>query len=291
VLIVGGVLVARDALSLGGLFAFYAVVALMLRQLATALTAVPVVLDGAVAFKRVLALAAAGEPDAYRGTERLDFRGAIALEDVSFSYGEAPLLHGIDLRVDAGEQICLVGANGAGKTTLMALLLGLYRPQRGTVRADGVPLARIDLDHLRGQIGAVLQDSVLFPGSLRDNLTLGRPDADDAEIALALRAATADEVLGTLPDGLDTVLGDGGTGLSGGERQRLAIARAVLAQPKLLLLDEPTAHLPADVSARVVANLSALAWRPTVVVITHDEHVAARVTRTVRVQNGSLADA
>ncbi len=290
VLIVGGVLVARDELSLGGLFAFYAVVALMLRQLSTALAAVPVVLDGAVAFKRVRALAAADEPDAYRGTERLDFRGAIALEGVSFSYGDAPLLSGIDLRVDAGEQVCLVGANGAGKTTLMALLLGLYRPQRGAVLADGVPLARLDLDHLRGRIGAVLQDSVLFAGTLRENLTLGRPDATDAEVELALRAATADEVLGGLRDGLDTVLGEGGAGLSGGERQRIAIARAVLAQPRLLLLDEPTANLPADVSARVVANLSALAWRPTVVVITHDEHVAAQATRTVRVQGGALVE-
>ena len=291
VLIVGGVLVSRDDLSLGGLFAFYAVVALMLRQLSTALSAVPVVLEGAVAFGRVRALAEASEPDAYRGNERVDFQGAIALEGVSFGYGETPVLTGVDLRIDAGEQVCVVGANGAGKTTLMALMLGLYRPQQGTVLADGVPLERLDLDHLRGQIGVVLQEAVLFAGSVRDNLMLGRPDADDAEIEAALRAATADDVLSTLRDGLDTVLGDGGTGLSGGERQRIAIARAVLAKPRLLLLDEPTAHLSADVSARVVANLSALAWRPTVVVITHDEQVAARVTRTVRVQDGSVVEA
>jgi ABC-type bacteriocin/lantibiotic exporter with double-glycine peptidase domain len=291
VLIVGGVLVSRGDLSLGGLFAFYAVVALMLRQLSTALSAVPIVLEGAVAFGRVRALAEATEPDAYRGSERVDFQGAIALDGVTFSYGERPVLAGVELRIGAGEQVCVVGANGAGKTTLMALMLGLYRPQRGTVRADGMPLDRLDLDHLRGQIGVVLQDAVLFAGSVRDNLTLGRPDADDAEIEEALRAATADDVLSTLRDGLHAVLGDGGTGLSGGERQRIAIARAVLAKPRLLLLDEPTAHLSADVSARVVANLSGLAWRPTVVVITHDERVAARVTRTVRVQDGSLVEA
>ena len=172
----------------------------------------------------------------------------------------------------------------------MALLLGLYRPQQGTVRADGVPLEELDLDHLRGQIGAVLQESVLFPGSLRDNLTLGRPDAGDAEIGAALRAASADDVVAKLPDGLDTVLGDGGSGLSGGERQRLAIARAVLTRPQLLLLDEPTAHLATDVSARVIDNLSALAWHPTVVVITHDEQIAARSTRKVRVQGGALLE-
>jgi ABC-type multidrug transport system fused ATPase/permease subunit len=288
VLIAGGLLVARDELSLGGLFAFYAVVALMLRQLSVALTAVPVVLDGAVAFKRVQALAAAEEPEAYRGCERIEFRGAMALHGVSFSYGEAPLLHDVDLTIAAGEQVCLIGANGAGKTTLMALLLGLYKPQQGTVTADDVPLERLDLDHLRGQIGAVLQDSVLFAGTLRDNLTLGRPDASDAEIELALKAATADEVVAK--HGLQTVLGDGGSGLSGGERQRLAIARAVLTRPQLLLLDEPTAHLATDVSARVIENLSALAWRPTVVVITHDEQIAARATRTVRVADGNVLE-
>jgi ABC-type bacteriocin/lantibiotic exporter with double-glycine peptidase domain len=291
VLIVGGVLVSRGDLSLGSLFAFYAVVALMLRQLSTALTSVPVVLEGAVAFGRVRALAEASEPDAYGGSERVDFRGAIALDGVSFGYGQPPVLAGVDLRIEAGEQVCVVGANGAGKTTLMALMLGLYRPQQGAVLADGMPLDRLDLDHLRGQIGVVLQEAVLFAGSVRDNLMLGRPDADDAEIEAALHAATADEVLSTLGDGLHTVLGDGGTGLSGGERQRIAVARAVLAKPRLLLLDEPTAHLSADVSARVVANLSALAWRPTVVVITHDEQVAARVTRTVRVQDGAVIEA
>ncbi len=182
VLIVGGVLVSRDDMSLGGLFAFYAVVALMLRQLSTALSAVPVVLEGAVAFDRVRALAEASEPDAYRGNERVDFQGAIALEGVRFGYGDTPVLAGVDLRIDAGEQVCVVGANGAGKTTLMALMLGLYRPQQGTVLADGVSLERLDLDHLRGQIGVVLQEAVLFAGSVRDNLMLGRPDADDAEI-------------------------------------------------------------------------------------------------------------
>jgi ABC-type multidrug transport system fused ATPase/permease subunit len=290
VLIVGGVLVARGDLSLGSLFAFYAVVALMLRQLSTALSAVPVVLEGAVALTRVSALAAATEPNAYEGEEKLDFKGAIALEGVTFGYGGTPVLTGVDLRIDAGEQVCVIGANGAGKTTLMALLIGLYRPQQGAVLADGVPLDRLDLDHLRGQIGVVLQDAVLFAGSLRDNLTLGRPDASDDEIEGALRAATADDIVRKLPEGLRTVLGEGGAGLSGGERQRIAIARAVLAKPRMLLLDEPTAHLSADVSARVVANLSALAWRPTVVVITHDEEVAARVARKVRVEAGTVSE-
>lgn len=288
VLVAGGLLVAHHDLTLGGLLAFYAVIALMFRQLSTALGSAPIMLEGAIAIRRIQELAAAEEPGAYDGTRRLDFRGAIELDHVTFAYGGAqrPALSDVCLRVATGEHVCIVGASGAGKTTLMAVMLGLYRPPRGQARADGVALADVDLVDLRRQIGVVLQDAVLFPGTIRENLLLTCGEADEEAIRAAIRTATADEFLDDLPRGMETVLGDGGGGLSGGQRQRLAVARAVLARPRLIVLDEPTAHVPRASGARIVENLTRLPWRPTVLIITHDPAIAARAGRIVHLRDG-----
>jgi ATP-binding cassette subfamily B protein len=288
VLVVGGLLVSREQLTVGGLLAFYAVVALMLRQLSTALAAAPAVLEGSVSMARVRALGNASEPGAYEGTRRIEFSGSIDMDDVTFGYGDAKALDAVNLRIGRGELVTIVGENGAGKSTLLALMLGLYRPQRGTVCADGVPLEELDLGDLRRQIGVILQEPVLFAGTIRENLLLSGADPDEAAVRDALVASTAAEIVDGLPRGVETVLGDGGSGLSGGERQRVAIARAILARPALILLDEPTSHLPAEVGAQVVENLSELPWRPTIVVVTHDPDVASGPTRQVRLKGGRV---
>lgn len=290
VLVTGGILVARRDMSVGALIAFYAVVALILRQVSAALSAAPVVMEGSVAVDRVTGLLAAAEPDPYRGRGEVELAGRIELRRVTFGYGERPALRGVDLVVEPGEQVAVIGANGAGKSTLLAVLLGLYRPQSGSVLLDGIELADLDLPAVRRQIGVVLQDAALFPGTIAQNIAMGRSGLSAESVRDALRVADATEFIDALPDGLETSLMDGGVGLSGGQRQRLALARALVGRPRLLLLDEPTANLHWEVSERVMANLRELPWRPTVVVITHDPSVAARADRVRRLDRGCLVD-
>lgn len=290
VLVTGGILVAGRDMSVGALIAFYAVVALILRQLSPALSAAPVVVEGSVALDRVTALMATAEPDTYRGRRQVELEGRVELRSVTFGYGRRPALRDVDLVVEPGEQVAVIGANGAGKSTLLAVMLGLYRPQSGSVLLDGIPLAQLDLPAARRQIGVVLQDAALFPGTIAQNIAMGRPGLSAESVRDALRVADATEFIEALPDGLETCLMDGGVGLSGGQRQRLALVRALVVHPPLLLLDEPTANLHWEVSERVMANLRELPWRPTALVITHDPSVAARADRVLRLDRGCLVD-
>jgi ABC-type bacteriocin/lantibiotic exporter with double-glycine peptidase domain len=196
-------------------------------------------------------------------------RGRIELEEVDFAYDAdgGGALRGISVTIEAGQKVALVGATGSGKTTLARLLLGLYRPTAGAIRFDGIPLAELDLRGVRRQFGAVLQESFLFAGSIRQNIAFNAPDLSlDEVVEAARRAAIHDDIL-AMPMGYETLVGEGGAGLSGGQRQRLAIARAIARRPAVLVLDEATSHLD-SVTERVVAErLSALAC--TRIVIAH----------------------
>jgi ABC-type bacteriocin/lantibiotic exporter with double-glycine peptidase domain len=291
VLVVGGILVARHSISVGSLIAFYAVVALILRQVSTVLSATPSILEGRVAVSRVKALIATEEPHTYHGTDRIELRGTVELRQVTFGYQERLALEDVNLVIEPGEQVAVMGPNGAGKTTLLAVMLGLYRPRHGSILIDGVPLADLDLGGLRRQIGVLLQDAALFPGTIRDNIKMGAQHISDEAMVEAARIAEATEFITALPDGFATRLGDAGIGLSGGQRQRLGIARAVAGRPALLLLDEPTANLPGDLSALVMGNLCRLPWHPAIVTITHDVTVAAHARRILRLEAGRLTEA
>jgi ABC-type multidrug transport system fused ATPase/permease subunit len=185
--------------------------------------------------------------------------------------------------------VAVVGPNGAGKSTLVYLLLGFYRPQQGQVLATGVPFDEIDIRALRRSIGIVSQHPEFFAGTVRENIAYGSPGATRKEIEEAARAALAEEIIATLPEGYDTEIGDRGMRLSGGEGQRLAIARALLGRPRMLILDEPTNHLDTQAIGRLMRELARWHERPTLLTISHDPAVLEFAEVVYRLQDGTLS--
>jgi ATP-binding cassette, subfamily B, bacterial len=208
-------------------------------------------------------------PDA----RRLDtVRGAVEFDDVSFRYPDAghDALRGVSLRVEPGQVLALVGASGAGKSTVARLLLRFFDPTHGAVRLDGHDLRSLRLDSLRDQVGVLLQETLVFDGSVRDNIAFGRPDASPDEIEAAARAADAHDFVSALPDGYDAIVGQKGRLLSGGQRQRIAIARALLRDTPVLILDEPSTGLDGESTERIMEPLRRLMADRTVIVISHN---------------------
>jgi ATP-binding cassette subfamily B protein IrtA len=234
------------------------------------------------------------------GTEELDDRGAteqpahggIAFRSVSFAYDGArrEALHDVSFEAPAGKVTALVGPSGAGKTTLVRLVPRLWDATRGAVELGGVDVRRLRLDALLAQISLVFQDVFLFHGTVRDNLRLGRADATDAQLDAACRAARAHDFIQALPDKYDTVLGERGARLSGGEKQRLSIARAILKDAPVLLLDEATAFADPENEARIQEALSELCAGRTVLVVAHRLSTIASADHIVVLEAGGVRD-
>jgi ATP-binding cassette subfamily C protein len=199
------------------------------------------------------------------------------------------VLDGVDLEIAAGEKVALVGASGGGKSTLVQVLLGLYPPTSGTVRYGGVPITRIGLDVVREHVATVLQHPALLDDSVRANLTLGR-EADDAALWRALGIAQLREVVEDLPRGLDTVVGRQGIRLSGGQRQRLAIARMVLTDPDVVILDEATSAVDLATEGRLYHALDEFLERRTTLIIAHRLSALEHADRVLVFESGRLAE-
>jgi len=219
------------------------------------------------------------------------FRGEIAFREVSFDYGEGrEVLRHVSFAVSPGQRLALVGVSGAGKSTIVSLILRLYQPQEGTILIDGIDIQRFRRESLRRQIGLVLQQSILFGATVRENIAYGRPDASLEEIVAASRAANADEFIRELEDGYDSVIGERGATLSGGQQQRIAIARAVIRDAPILVLDEPMTGLDAESQAKVREALDRLMAGKTCVLITHDLQSIADADLVLVLEDGRIVD-
>jgi ATP-binding cassette subfamily B protein len=218
-------------------------------------------------------------------------RGQVEFQNVSFHYkSERPVLRHISLTVMPGEAIALVGSSGAGKTTLVNLILRFYDPQQGRILIDGTDIRQVTLSSLRRQIGIVPQETILFSGTIAQNIAYGRREFDPKDVEYAARVANAHEFISRLPDGYSTLVGERGVNLSGGQRQRIAIARAVLLNPKILILDEATSALDNESEALVQEALSRLMQRCTVFVIAHRLSTVRDAHRILVLEGGGVLE-
>ncbi|MFG2856020.1 ABC transporter ATP-binding protein [Streptomyces mirabilis] len=293
VLAVGGARVATGAIQVGTLVAFLLYVFYLMSPIQQVVGAITQYQTGAAALARIQeALRLPAEPDALPAP--LPTPGAapaaLAFDDVRFRYADdLPYVHhGVTFSVPARGMTAFVGPSGAGKTTVFSLIERFYDPEAGVITVDGLPLEQWDLPRLRSAIGYVEQDAPVLSGSLRDNLLLGNPEADDADVTRVLKTTRLDGLVARLPRGLDTLVGHRGTKLSGGERQRVAIARALLRHPRLLLLDEATSQLDAVNEAALRDTVADVARTTTVLVVAHRLSTVTMADRIVVMDAGRV---
>ena len=232
------------------------------------------------------------EADEAERTVVLDnVKGDMAFHDVSFAYEEnKEVLHNISFEADSGSVVALVGSSGSGKTTIAGLAASFLNPDAGKVTVDGKDLAKVNLDSFRRHLGVVLQDDFLFEGTIRENILFPRPDASEERLQQAVKAAYVDEFTDRFEEGLDTLIGERGIKLSGGQRQRIAIARAVLADPKILILDEATSNLDTESEALVQKSLAELTKGRTTFVIAHRLSTIRKADKILVIENGHIAE-
>jgi len=259
---VGGVLIFRSRLTVGELIAFNSYLGFLLFPLMTVgFLAAQISRAGASALRVFELLDTAVEvTDAKDAVPLPPIQGRVELRDVRFRYAGSAgeILRGLSFVAEPGQLVAVLGTTGSGKSTLINLIPRFYDTTSGAVLIDGHDVRKVTLSSLRSQIGVVLQDALLFSGSIRENIAYGRPDATMAEIQAAAEAAQAAEFISKLPQGYDTVVGERGVGLSGGQRQRLAIARALLTDPRVLILDDSTSAVDAETEAAIQAALDRL---------------------------------
>ena len=214
--------------------------------------------------------------------------GAVQFDRVVTEYDGVQVLRGLDLNIRPGERVAIIGPSGAGKSTLVSLLVRAIDPVSGCVRLDGYRLTDLDLTQLRASISLLHQEAVLFTGTIRENIRMGRGNATDAEVEAAARAANAHDFIMEQPNGYDTVVGERGGTLSGGQRQRIAIARALLRRSPVVVLDEATTGLDPEAASLVLDAIDRLAAGRTTLAVTHDAEVALRATRVVWIEDGRI---
>jgi subfamily B ATP-binding cassette protein MsbA len=218
-------------------------------------------------------------------------QGTVRFEDVDFAYDpEKPVLHGVNFQAEPGTVTALVGSSGSGKSTMISLLCAFHTPTQGRVVVDDVDIAHVDLNTFRSQLGVVLQESFLFDGTIRENILFSRPNATEEQFLFACRTARVDEFAERFPEKYETIVGERGVKLSGGQRQRLSIARALLAEPRVLILDEATSSLDSESEAMIQAGLNQLMQGRTTFVIAHRLSTIRRADQILVVEQGKIVE-
>ncbi len=293
-LIAGGLRVIQGGIGLGTFTAFLGYLGMLTWPFIALGRVLSMVQRGEAAFARILEIERVTpeirSPDTPLQT--LPIHGAIEMEDVWFRYGEnsPEVLRGIDSRIAAGSTVAIVGRTGSGKSTLLSLIPRLHDPTRGTIRLDGVDARRRDLEEIRTAIGVVPQESFLFSDTLRANLLMGKPDATEEQIADAIRMARLESDLEGFPAGLETVVGERGVTLSGGQRQRMAIARALLAQPTILILDDALSSVDKITEADLLASLREFRKGRTTLIVAHRISTVRDADRILVLEEGRISE-
>ncbi len=288
----GLLLVSAGRLTVGQLVAYLGLIGLLQQPVEALGVSVPLIRLGLSSVRRIVEVLDDGRAQERRsGGHRATVRGDIAFEDVRFAYDDAPALEAVSFAASRGETIALVGATGAGKSTIVKLLNRTYDPVGGRVAVDGVDLRDWDVGALRAQIAIIEQDVTLFARSIAENIALGGgPGIDRARIERAAREAQAHEFIARLPAGYDTIIGERGTTLSGGQRQRLAVARALLTEPKILVLDDATSAVDSQTDALLRQALRRLRAGRTTILITNRLAEIRRADRIVILDRGRMVD-
>lgn len=285
--------VQLDEISIGSFVAFYTYVGMLLGPISTLSNLSLTLGQGQAGASRIVNLlnTIPEIKEAEHPLHREHFSGLIEFDNVSFSYdrdAHVPTIHDFSLVIQPGEKVALVGPSGSGKSTITNLLLRFYDVSSGSVRIDNIDLRRLDLEAYRSRVGVVLQEPFLFSGTIRDNIAYANPDATAEQIIEAAREANVDEFVQSLPDGYDTIIGERGESLSGGQKQRLAIARAVLKNPELLILDEATSALDTVSEALVQDALDRLMRDKTTIIIAHRLSTVQNADKIVVISDGKI---
>lgn len=292
-LLVGGWLVIGGDLTVGELTAFSLYLVMFFAPIQSIVQLYNAYQQGQASIKKLRGFLeeSPSVPEAEDAPDLATIEGSIALEDVSFGYAaDAPVLHDINLEIPPGESLAVVGPTGAGKSTIAKLIVRFYDPQSGRVRIDGQDVREVSLESLRRQLGVVPQEPFLFNGSIGENVAFSRPDATEEEIWEACRTVGLDAMVSRLPDGLNTPCHERGVSLSSGERQLLALARAFLAQPRVLVLDEATSNLDSHSEKKIEEALDAVLKGRTAIIIAHRLTTAMRADRIAVIQDGRITE-
>ena len=288
IFIVGGRSIATGRMTLGEFMSFFAAVNILKNHLLVIIGCFPQLIEGTESLKTLYNWIEIRDTVPYFGKKRIAFQGKITLESVDFNFKDKSILHNINLTLSPAGPVAVVGPNGAGKSTVANLVLGLYRPQRGQVYADEHPFTELDLTYLRRFMGVVRQDPIIFSGTILENIAYGNSDAQWEHVIEASKKATAHEFIQRLPQGYETFVGESGTQLSGGERQRIAIARALMGRPMLLILDEPDNHLDNASIQKLMQNLSNLEPVPAILIISHNLDILRNVKEINVLEKGFI---